>query len=53
MERPWLGLKTDLASIFILLGAGCVTLGKTLVLSEPQLLPLRSGDARSSGRFVM
>lgn len=25
LEGPWLGLKTDLASVFILLGAGCVT----------------------------
>ena len=25
LERPWLGLKKDLASVFILLGAGCVT----------------------------
>lgn len=47
MERPRVGLKTDLASVLILLGAGCVTLGKTLALSEPQLLHPRSGDDRS------
>lgn len=53
MERPWLGLKTDLVSVFILLGAGCVTLGKILALSEPQLLHLRSGDSHCLGRVVM
>lgn len=39
-------LQTDLASVFILLRADCVTLGKTLALTEPQLLHLSCGDDR-------
>lgn len=29
-KRPWVSLRTGLAFVFILLGAGCVTLGKRM-----------------------